>query len=39
MKNLHYILAKPWKRDLNQPEAQRDRYYALDKLWWELGAD
>lgn len=35
VKNLHYILAKPWKRDLNQPEIERDRYYALDKLWWE----
>ncbi|MXP48614.1 glycosyltransferase family 8 protein [Pantoea sp. Eser] len=32
VKNLHFILAKPWKRDLNQPESQRDRYYALDKL-------
>lgn len=39
VKNLHYILAKPWKRDLNQPEAERDRYYALDKLWWELGTE
>ena len=37
VKNLHFILAKPWKRDLNQPESERDRYYALDKLWWELG--
>jgi len=37
VKNLHYILAKPWKRDLNQPEEERDRYYALDKLWWERG--
>ncbi|MBZ6388452.1 MULTISPECIES: glycosyltransferase family 8 protein [Pantoea] len=35
VKNLHYILAKPWKRDLQQPESERDRYYALDKLWWE----
>jgi len=37
VKNLHYILAKPWKRDLTQPEEERDRYYALDKLWWERG--
>lgn len=35
VKNLHYILAKPWKRDLQQPESERDHYYALDKLWWE----
>jgi len=35
VKNLHYILAKPWKRDLNQPESERDRFYALDRLWWE----
>lgn len=35
VKNLHFILAKPWKRDLQQPEGERDRYYALDKLWWE----
>lgn len=35
VKNLHYIQAKPWKRDLNQPESERDRYYDLDKLWWE----
>lgn len=39
VKNLHFILAKPWKRDLNQPESERDRYYALDKLWWELAAE
>lgn len=39
VKNLHFILAKPWKRDLNQPENERDRYYALDKLWWELGVN
>ncbi len=35
VKNLHFILAKPWKRDLQQPESESDRYYALDKLWWE----
>ena len=34
-KNLHYILAKPWQRDMQQPESDRDRYYALDKLWWQ----
>lgn len=39
VKNLHFILAKPWARDLNQPESQHDRYYALDKLWWELGSE
>lgn len=35
VKNLHYILAKPWNRDLSQSESERDRFYALDKLWWE----
>lgn len=39
VKNLHYILAKPWKRDLSQPENERDRYYALDKLWWEMASE
>lgn len=39
VKNLHYILAKPWNRDLDQPEIERDRYYALDKLWWEKSAE
>jgi alpha-N-acetylglucosamine transferase len=39
VKNLHYILAKPWKRDLYQPEMERDRYYALDKLWWQMAED
>ncbi|WP_323176044.1 glycosyltransferase family 8 protein [Pantoea ananatis] len=35
VKNLHYILDKPWQRDLSQPVSQRDRYYAMDKLWWD----
>jgi len=39
VKNLHYILTKPWKRDLYQPEMERDRYYALDKLWWQMSAE
>ena len=39
IKNLHYIQAKPWHRDLNQPESERDKYYALDKLWWQTMAD
>ena len=39
VKNLHYILAKPWHRNLDQPEAERDRYYALDKLWWEKSTE
>lgn len=36
VKNLHYILAKPWQRDWQQPQAQRDRYYTLDKLWLQM---
>ncbi|MDK2632377.1 glycosyltransferase family 8 protein [Pantoea stewartii subsp. indologenes] len=39
VKNLHYILAKPWERDLSQPVSQRDRYYAMDKLWWDKASD
>jgi alpha-N-acetylglucosamine transferase len=35
IKNLHYILAKPWKRNLAQAAHERDRYYTLDKFWWE----
>lgn len=32
VKNIHYILAKPWEKDLD-PD---DRYYPVDKLWWEV---
>lgn len=36
VKNLHYILAKPWERDWQQPAALQDRYYALDTLWRQI---
>jgi len=39
VKNLHYILAKPWERDWQQPAAEDDRYYALDKLWLQMARE
>jgi len=39
VKNRHYILTKPWQRDLSQLVSQRDRYYAMDKLWWDKFSD
>ncbi|MBP2167355.1 lipopolysaccharide biosynthesis glycosyltransferase [Erwinia toletana] len=38
VKNIHYILAKPWQRDWQQPAAQRDRYYDLDVLWQQIAS-
>ena len=32
VKNIHYIIDKPWDATLD-PD---DRYYALNKLWWDL---
>ena len=32
VKNLHYIIDKPWDSRLD-PD---DRYYAVDRLWWDL---
>jgi len=37
VKNIHYILEKPWKIDIEQSRQENDRYYPLDKLWWEIG--
>lgn len=34
VKNIHYIIDKPWQK---QPDPD-DRYYALNKLWWQVGA-
>ena len=31
VKNIHYIIDKPWEKALD-PE---DRYYELNKLWWD----
>ncbi|WP_343465078.1 glycosyltransferase family 8 protein [Pantoea sp.] len=39
VKNLHYILAKPWQRDRHPPVSERDRYYPLEQLWWEVGIE
>ncbi len=35
VKNIHFILAKPWKYDLSLPETLQDPYYALMKRWWQ----
>ncbi|MEY8771180.1 glycosyltransferase family 8 protein [Erwinia sp. ACCC 02193] len=32
VKNIHYIIDKPWERQPN-PD---DRYYSLNKMWWEI---
>ena len=35
VKNIHYIIDKPWDKALD-PD---DRYYAVNKLWWDVAAD
>ncbi|MEA9393434.1 glycosyltransferase family 8 protein [Acerihabitans sp. TG2] len=35
VKNIHFILAKPWKYPLAQPQTQQDPYYPLITLWWQ----
>lgn len=35
VKNIHYIIDKPWEK---APDKQ-DRYYALNKLWWDVAGD
>ncbi len=32
VKNIHYIIDKPWEKALDPS----DRYYAVNKLWWDL---
>lgn len=32
VKNIHYIIDKPWQ----QPLDPTDRYYALHQLWWDV---
>jgi alpha-N-acetylglucosamine transferase len=32
VKNIHYIVNKPWKLALDPA----DRYYAVNKLWWDV---
>lgn len=34
VKNIHYIIDKPWQKPLDP----QDRYYALDQLWWDVAA-
>ncbi len=35
VKNIHYIIDKPWQKELD-PD---DRYYPVNKLWWDVAAD
>ena len=34
VKNIHYIIDKPW----NTAPDPDDRYYAVNKLWWDVAA-
>ena len=35
VKNLHYIIDKPWEQTLNPG----DRYHELHQLWWDVAAN
>ncbi len=35
VKNIHFILAKPWQYDLARPESRQDPYFGLVKRWWD----
>ncbi|CAO3642111.1 unnamed protein product [Cunninghamella echinulata] len=35
IKNLHYILVKPWNADLNKKTKERADYYPLYQLWMD----
>ncbi|HEY0209012.1 glycosyltransferase family 8 protein [Acerihabitans sp.] len=35
VKNLHFILDKPWQYPPEQPGARRDPYFPLVSLWWQ----
>ncbi len=35
VKNIHYIIDKPWEKALDPA----DRYYPVNKLWWDLATD
>ena len=35
MKNLHFIIGKPWESALDPTS----RYHALERLWWDVAAD
>lgn len=36
IKNIHYILGKPWKIDIDKSRQENDPYYPIDKLWWDI---
>ncbi|KAI8812462.1 nucleotide-diphospho-sugar transferase [Cladochytrium replicatum] len=33
---IHYILDKPWDTDLKSPKAKEDKFYELNRLWWNV---
>ena len=35
VKNIHYIIDKPWEKPLDPA----DRYYPVNKLWWDVARD
>lgn len=35
VKNIHFILAKPWEYRLTDPQRHADPYYPLVKRWWQ----
>lgn len=34
VKNIHYILDKPWEMDMQLESSRESPYYELNKLWW-----
>jgi hypothetical protein len=35
VKNIHYIIDKPWEKPLDPA----DRYFELNRLWWDVAAN
>ncbi|KAF7730826.1 hypothetical protein EC973_001344 [Apophysomyces ossiformis] len=35
VKNVHYILSKPWEVDMENPAVKDEPYMELYRLWWE----
>ncbi|KAJ1568344.1 hypothetical protein HK096_006824 [Nowakowskiella sp. JEL0078] len=36
VKNIHYIMDKPWDMDMNDESSKESEYYELNKLWWNV---
>jgi lipopolysaccharide biosynthesis glycosyltransferase len=39
VKNLHYILVKPWEMDMKSVQSAQDPYFELARLWWDVWSD